>query len=174
MFFQKMNSSEKEKFNKDIIKMTLVNEISHNTMNISKGKEISVIFVMRVELKNKEYDSKNIITISKITNQNIIFMLEYGTETQIAMHYNKLITSKWCKNVDVNLRGLNLDTIWENAVIDIGEYHGDLPILEQIEQREEKEKIESRIEFLERKARAEKQPRKKMEIYEEIKKIKEN
>ena len=55
-----MNTAAKEKFDADIKKIVIVNEISSKTLNIEKGKEISCFYVLHVKLKRKDFDNKTI------------------------------------------------------------------------------------------------------------------
>lgn len=65
-------------------------------------------------------------------------------------------------------------SVWENVVVQVGgiTVEGDNSLVEQIVLNEEREKILREIERLEKKARAEVQPRKKLELVQKIKKLK--
>lgn len=73
----------------------------------------------------------------------------------------------------IELRGLNLDKVWENIVVDIGGVNiADGHTLdEQIAADERRQKIEKEIAKLEKQARAEKQPKKKFELVQQIQKL---
>ena len=68
---------------------------------------------------------------------------------------------------------MTLDKVWENIVVDIGEVSiADGNTLdEQIAADERRQKIEKEITKLEKQARAEKQPKKKFELVQQIKKL---
>ena len=73
----------------------------------------------------------------------------------------------------IELRGLNLDKVWENIVVDIGGViiaDGNT-LGEQIAADERRQKIGKEIAKLEKQARAEKQPKKKFELVQQIKKL---
>lgn len=74
----------------------------------------------------------------------------------------------------IELRGLNLDKIWENIVVDIGGVNiADGNTLdEQIAADERRQKIEKEIAKLEKQARTEKQPKKKFELVQQINELK--
>ena len=88
----------------------------------------------------------------------------------------RLITSQWqpTDDVKVPLTGLNLDSVWENIVAAIGGITivGSNSISEQIAEDDAHAKLMKQIEQLEKKARAEKQPRKKLELFEKLKELK--
>lgn len=64
--------------------------------------------------------------------------------------------------------------MWENVVVQVGgiTIEGDNSLDEQIVLNEEREKLLREIERLEKKARTEIQPRKKQELVQKIKKLK--
>ena len=72
------------------------------------------------------------------------------------------------------MRGLTLDEVWENIVAVIGglDAQAEETIEEQILNREQREKLLRQIETLEKRARTEKQNRKKYELHQQIIKLK--
>ena len=72
------------------------------------------------------------------------------------------------------LAGLNLDSVWENIVANVGgiTISDGNNISEQIVEDDAHARLMKQIEQLERKARAEKQPRKKLELFEKLKVLK--
>lgn len=172
-----MNTATKEHFDSDISKIVIVNEVSSSTTTISKGDEISSFFVLLVSLKKRDYDEKNIALLSKLIPQNILYILEYEGKSQLAIYYTKLIHNEWkpTEQQSVNLDGLNLDTVWENIVKQIGsiDIQQGNTLDEQIVADEQRVKLEKEITKLERLARAEKQPKKKFELVKQLNKLKE-
>ena len=172
-----MNTAAKEKIDADISRITIVNEIAPNKVNIPSGEDVKSFFVLLVSLKKKEYDEKTIATLSKLIPQNILFVLEYEDESRLAIYHTKVMQTAWIPTEEqkVELKGLNLDTVWENIVIDVGGVNIEKgnTIDEQIEINEKKQKLEKEIAKLEKQARAEKQPKKKFELVQAEKKLKE-
>lgn len=68
---------------------------------------------------------------------------------------------------------MTLDKVWENIVVDIGEVSiADGNTLdEQIAADERRQKIEKELAKLEKQARAEKQPKKKFELVQQIRQL---
>ena len=68
---------------------------------------------------------------------------------------------------------MNLDKVWENIVVDIGgvSIADGNTLDEQIAADERRQKIEKEITKLEKQARAEKQPKKKFELVQQIRKL---
>ena len=172
-----MNTSAKEKFDTDISKISIIAEISPSTTNIVKGETVSSIFVLLVSLKQKDFDEKTISMLSKLIEQNILFVLEYEDKRKLAVYHNKLMQGEWVNSTElaVSLKGLNFDTVWENLIKDVGEItvSDGNTLDEQIAQNEQKAKLQKEIARLEKQARAEKQPNKKFELYTKIQMLKE-
>lgn len=172
-----MNTAAKEKIDADISRITIVNEIAPNKVNIPSGEDVKSFFVLLVSLKRKEYDEKTIATLSKLIPQNILFVLEYEDESRLAIYHTKVMQTAWIPTEEqkVELKGLNLDTVWENIVIDVGGVNIEKgnTLDEQIEINEKKQKLEKEIAKIEKQARAEKQPKKKFELVQAEKKLKE-
>ena len=174
--FQK-NTAAKEKIDADISRITIVNEIAPNKVNIPSGENVKSFFVLLVSLKKKEYDEKTIAILSKLIPQNILFVLEYEDESRLAIYHTKVMQAAWMPTEEqkVELKGLNLDTVWENIVIAVGGVNIEKgnSLDEQIEINEKKQKLEKEIAKLEKQARAEKQPKKKFELVQAEKELKE-
>jgi len=168
-----MNTAAKEKIDADISRITIVNEIAPNKVNIPAGEDVKSFFVLLVSLKKKEYDEKTIATLSKLIPQNILFVLEYENESRLAIYHTKVMQTAWIPTEEhkVELKGLNLDTVWENIVIIVGGVNIEKgnTLDEQIEINDKKQKLKKEIARLEKQARAEKQPKKKFELVQRIK-----
>ena len=76
----------------------------------------------------------------------------------------------------IELKGLDLDAVWENIIIQIGgiTIEQGRTLDEQISIDEQRAKLQKEIDRLEKLARAEKQPKKKFELYQEIIVLKRN
>ena len=171
-----MNSAAKDRMDNDISKITIVNELSPARINISAGKEIQSIFVLHIILKRKDFDERNIVTISKLIPQNMLLVLECGQEAKLAVYHTKLIQTEWenKESLSIEIKGLDFDKVWENIITQIGniEIEQGSSLDEQISRNERIEKLEKEIAKLEKKARAEKQPKKKFGIVSQIKALK--
>lgn len=171
-----MNTAAKAKIDADISRITIVNEIAPNKVNIPAGEDVKSFFVLLVSLKKKEYDEKTIATLSKLIPQNILFVLEYENEGRLAIYHTKVMQTEWkpTENQQIELHGLNLDTVWENIVksLECGVWNEELSLDENLALHEQQEKLQKQITKLEKQARAEKQPKKKFEIVQQLKKLK--
>ena len=172
-----MSASQRERFDADISRIDISEMVSSKTVPaLSEGKEVKEIYLLNIQLKRKEYDAKNIAMLSKLIPQKMVFALEYEEEVQFAIYHTKLITAVWIpiEEAKLSLSGLNLDSVWDNIVKQIGhiEVQEGNTLTEQIKADEEHAKLIAQIKMLERKMVNEKQPRRKREYFEQIKKLK--
>ena len=178
--FEKFNlkTVERERFDADISKMALVARISPATVPaLAEGQEIKGFYVLQVTLKHQDYDVKNILLLQKLIPQQIVYALQYENQTQLCVFHTRLQQSGWCdaESTEIPLKGLTLDEVWDNIVAAIGglDAQAEESIEEQILNREQREKLLRQIEALEKRARTEKQTRKKYELHQQIMKLKE-
>lgn len=173
-----MNTAAKAKFDTDIKKIKIVNEISSVTTNIAKGKSINGFYVLLISLKHKDFADKTIEQIYKLIDQNILLILKHDDMFKLAVYRTKLFQSDWepIGESAVQLKGLNLDSVWENVVMQVGNIQVDQgnSLDEQIIIDDERRKMQKQIEKLEKQARTEKQPNKKFDLVQEIRRINAN
>ena len=168
---------QRDGFDADVSRIDIVAVVSPTTVPaIAAGESIKEFYVLAVQLKRKEYEEKNIAMLSKLIPQNILFALQYEEQTQLAIYHTKLIRSDW-KSTDkttIGIIGLNLDTVWENIIKAIGEIQVQegKTLTEQIQDDEQRAKTLRLIADLEKKMAKETQPRKKRELFEQIKRLK--
>ena len=172
-----LKPAQRDHFDADISKMVIVNAISQNTLPaLQKGDSVDTIYVIEVVLKRPNYDEKNIQMLSKLIHQKILFALHFEDEVQMAIYHTKLISSSWTKEdaIELQLVGTTTDIVWDNLVKTIGgiEVEEGNTLAEQIAINDAREKLRLQILALEVKARQEKQPRKKLEMFEEVEKMK--
>lgn len=170
-----LNSAIKDAFVSDIKRILWQNKLSADTLNIEKGENVSEILVLNMELKKKEFNYKILETISKNNAHNILYELSFEDKTQIVLFHNKLYKTEWqSEHSEIEIKGLNMDTVWENLVksVESGEWSSELSLDENLFKNEQRQKLQKEIERLEKQARAEKQPKKKFELVQKIKKMK--
>lgn len=163
-----MNTAEKAKIDADILRITIVNEVSADKVHIAAGEQVKFFFVLLVALKKKDFNDKTITTISKLIPQNMLLVLECGDEAKLATYHTKLMQTEWKQKeeLSIELKGLNMDAVWENIIVQIGgitvEQGNTLD--EQIAVDEQRRKIQKEIDRLTKAARNEKQPKKRFEL----------
>ena len=172
-----LKPAQRDGFDVDVSRIDIVAVVSATTVPaVAAGESIKEFYVLAVQLKRKDYDEKNIAMLSKLIPQNILFALQYEDETQLAVYHTKLIRSSWKQTDDttITLTGLNLDTVWENIIKAIGEIQVQegKTLIEQIQDDEQRTKTLRLIAELEKKMAKEVQPRKKRELFEQVKGLK--
>lgn len=173
-----LKPAQRDGFDADVSRIDIVAVVSPTTVPaVAAGESIKEFYVLAVLLKRKDYDEKNIVMLSKLIPQNILFALQYEEQTQLAIYHTKLIRSDWepTDETTVCLTGLNLDTVWENIIKAIGEIQVQegKTLTEQIQDDEQRAKTLKLVAELEKKMAKETQPRKKRELFEQIKKLKQ-
>lgn len=172
-----LTASQRDSFDADISRMFITHVVAESTIpTIKAGNEITDFYIIEVSLKRREYAPKNIELLAKFIPRKILFVLHFEEKAQFAIHHTKLICSEWQQRdtLNVPLAGLDLDAVWENIVATIGSItvqEGNT-LTEQIKSDEQWAKVLAQIAMLERKMAAEKQPRRKREYFEQIKKLK--
>lgn len=171
-----MNTAEKAKIDADISRITIVNEVSAEKVHIAAGDQVKSFFVLLVALKKKDFYDKTIITISKLIPQNMLLVLECGDEAKLATYHTKLMQTEWKRKeeLSVELKGLNLDAVWENIIIQIGGITVDQgnTLDEQIAVDEQRMRIQKELDRLTKQAKNEKQPKKKFELVQKMNRLK--
>lgn len=170
-------TARRENFDADIARIDIVAVISPATIPaLGEGAEVKGVYVVDVQMKRREYDAKNILLLNRLIAQNMLFALRYEDQVQFAIFHTKLFTTAWqpVEHVTLPLSGLNLDAVWENMVKHIGqiEVAGDNSLVTQIAEDDQRAKLLAQIATLERKMANEKQPHRKREYFEQIKRIK--
>lgn len=172
-----LSGNKRDRFDADISRMIITNEISEASVNIKATENIAAIFVIQIELKSREYDDKNIIMISKLFGQKLLIVLHYENTYQFAIYETRLLKSNWKNEEEISLKlnGLDLGSVWDNFVIQVSgiNVQAGNTLTEQINVEAEKEKLRKQIADLELKARKEVQSKKKFEMVQRIQQYKE-
>lgn len=175
-----LKPSQRNGFDANVSRMDIVAVLSPATLpTLAVGENIKDIYVLAVQLKRKDYDSKSIILLSRLIPQHILLAMQFEADTQFAVyHADRLIRSAWMptEEAKITFSGLDLDAVWENIVKSIGgiEVEQGNTLENQIQANEQRAKNLAQIATLERKMANEKQPRRKREYFEMIKKLKSN
>ena len=172
-----LKSAQRDAFDDDISHIDIVNIVSPNTVpGLKEGERVKELYVLLVSLKQEEYDEKNIMLLSKLIKQHMVFALAYQERVRLAVVHEKLFATDWepLANAVLPLMGFDMDKVWENIVMAIGHFEvmEGVTMEEQIAIDGEKLKKIKAIESLEKKLRVEKQPWKKYELFKQIQELK--
>lgn len=173
----KPNAADRKLFDEQISRLSIVAEISPQTVSLAASTEVSAIYVIDVTLKTPDCDTKNIALLSKLIDQRMLFVLQYGDNARLAAYRAEKVLVSEEKPTDewqLSLNGLDLGVVWENIIAKIGriDLAGGKDLDATIAENDRREKLTNQIAALGKKARDEKQPRRKWEYAEEIKRLK--
>lgn len=174
-FGAELSAERRKKIEAEIARMTLVNEVSPLSVNLAEGEAVKNFFVLDVALKTRDFDAQNIACVARLFGQRLVLVLEAEGQARLAVWQGRLILGPWAEpsSLTLPLRGLNLDKVWENIVAQLANVRvGEGQTLDEaLEHAARQEKLEREIARLEKRARAERQPKKKFELAEKIKEL---
>lgn len=173
----KPSPTDRKLFDEQINRMSIVHEISPQTVAIKESAEVSAVYVVLVALKTTECDKKNIALLSKLIDQRMLFVLQSGDTARLAVYRAEKVLmseSKPLADWKLSLSGLDLEAVWENIIAQIGgiDLTGGKDLDTTIAETDRQEKLQKQITALEKKAMTERQPRRKWELAEEIRRLK--
>ncbi len=178
--FQKFKPStaDRKLFDEQINRLSIVSEISPQTVSIAASEEVTAIYIILVQMKTVECDKKNIKLLSKLIDQNMLFALQYEDTVKFAVFFADRVLMSESKPISewvLKLKGLDLEATWDMLIADICgiESTDGKDIDEIIIHNALKEKLKKQIARLEKKAMNERQPRRKWDLAEQIKQLKE-
>ena len=153
-------------------RIRLLHNISPRTVNIAQGETVEEIQVVEISLRTPVPDKRILSTVCKAIPYKIIFTLVYEEQTTYTVFYD----SKTCfsSSEPPKLIGNNTDSVWGNFLRQISrtETAEGRTLDEQIAAGTERKNLLRKIERLEKQARNEKQPRRKWDLTEEVKRLK--
>ena len=174
--------AQREHFDADISRLDIVNAILPRTMpGIAAGENVKSIYVVEVSLKRADCDPRNIELLARAVPQHIVYALRHGEEVRFAVYHERLFTTDWQPIIPNSTfltpnssflipKGLSLDAVWQNYVTRIGGFdvEEDNTLAEQIHVNAERDAIRRQIAALRRRMRNERQPRRRRELYSQI------
>lgn len=176
-FAADMSADRRRSFDADVARITVCNEVSTVSLNLADGKDIHAFFVVQVSLRRKEFDKQNIVFIARTFGQNLVLVLTCEQAERLALWQTKLIMDEWqpAGSQTLRLQGLNMDAVWESVVTQIGhiEVESGHTLNEQIVLDDKRAKLQKEIAKLEKQARAEKQPKRKFELVQKAKTLRQ-
>lgn len=170
-----MSAERRKRFEADIARMVLTNEVSPVSINLPAGEQVQSFFVLQVTLKEKEFDAQNSALLARLFGQRLVMMLEYEGWQRLALWQGRLYMTEWADAGawTLPLTGLNLDQAWEHIVAQIAgiDREPGRALDEQLAQAAQLEKLQKEIARLEKQARAERQPKKKFELVNKLRRL---
>ena len=170
------------------------NKLAEDTVHIPKGERVTEIEVFKIKLSGPALDEAVLRQIDKEIPYHILFLLSFEGRVQAWIGYkeasagvnsfkvSRYYHTDWQAEAELSLRleGLTLDAVYENLVrqiagtsLDPGTENPELSLGETIALTEKREKLQKEIARLEKLAWAEKQPKRKFELAQELKVLRE-
>lgn len=175
-----LSTALKSKFVSDISRIVAENSLTKENLNLVKDSEIKEIFLLSIELKKQDYDQRIIEAIAKGNPHKLVFLMSYEDQKQLAVYYQKLYMTEWMSEakVELHLSGDSLEDIWSGLVrqIAIGpdtQISSKMSLDDQLMRQDEIVQLQQQIKKLEKAAWGETQPKKKFDLYQDLKKHKE-
>ena len=173
-----MSAERRKSFDADVARIAVCNEVSTVSLNLADGKDIHAFFVVQVSLRQKDFDKQNIVFIARTFGQNLVLVLTCAQVERLALWQTKLIMDEWqpAGSQTLCLQGLNMDAVWESVVTQIGhiEIEGVHTLNEQIALDDRRATLQKEIDKLEKQAWAEKQPKRKFELMQKYKALRQS
>ena len=186
-----ISPSLKKSFVEQIQAVYWRNKLAPSTINLNAGERVTELEVFEIELTSQELDEAVLRQIDKQIPYHILFVLSYGDKAKLmvcfkeaaesgsnAFKVNRYFSTPWVNREDaaIQLKGLDLDTVLDNIIKDIGniQIEEGNTLGQQIQVNTEQEKLEREIARLEKLARKEAQPRRKLELVQKINELKKN
>ena len=178
-FYKRLNltAALKEKFVADVEQIYVENSLTKERLNLARDSAVQEILLLAVTLKKKDFDGKVIETIARQNSHELIFLLLYEEEAQLAVYRGKLYRSSWLPKTEITLaaQGFSLEEILTGFIEQIalvgeeGKTNENISIDERLHLQEKIGKLTKLIEKTERAAWKEVQPKKKFELFQKLK-----
>lgn len=181
----------KKSFVEQIHSITWKNKIAPSTINLAAGQKVKELQVFMILLNYGTLDESVLKQIDREIPYHILFLLEYEDKIQAWIGYkeeagsgtaifkvNEYYHTDWTtlEDLPLKLEGLDMDAVYENLIRQIA---GEKLITNQKETTLQeayaksvmREKLLKQITALEKKAWNEKQPKRKMELSQQIQQL---
>ena len=166
------STSQKATFNEDIAQVAISNVVSTKNLPVAAGARVKGFYVARVSMKRKQFNPKNVETLlHRIGQKNILFALVYGDVVRFALKYDEHVVVSGergpAEEFCFSFSGLNLDDVWNGIVKQVAgnPWNDSLSVSENLDIQEHIAKLQKEIANLEKKARTENQPARKLEFF---------
>lgn len=174
-FYEKIgvSTSIKDDFINNIDKITWLYKLSEDTLGISKSKDVEEIQIFEIILKEKVLPKNIMKIISKAIPYKILFVLKYDKDYCYSIKVDNIYFTEWNEDIELNINGLTLETIYENIVKSIIKENNNTNTFDNIiENKSKVDELSKKIEQLTNKVNNEKQFNKKVELNLELQRLK--
>lgn len=176
-----LTTALKDKFVSDVDRIFVENSLTKDNLNLSADSDVKEILLLSITLKKQEFDGKVVDAIARQNHHQLVFLLIYEDQRQLALYHSKLYRTQWMLEDDLKLeaKGFSLEEIWKGLIEQIAlyeeraEYAEKLTIDQRLALQEKILKLEKQIEKTEAAAWKEQQPKKRFELYTRVQSYKQ-
>lgn len=171
IFYEKVgvSSGVKEEFVNLVERITWLYKLSPDTIGITKTDSIEEIQIFQIDVKEKRIPLSVIKTISKGVQYKILFLIKYNDDFCYSIKVDDNYSSEWNDDINFEFNAINLEVVYENIVKSIiNEKENNKQFEEIIENRNNINDLEKRINQLKQKIKGEKQFNKKIELNRQL------
>lgn len=168
-----LTTALKDKFVSDVDRIFVENSLTKDNLNLAADSDVKEILLLSITLKKQEFDGKVVEAIARQNPHQLVFLLIFEGQRQLALYHSKLYRTQWMPEEELKLDayGYTLEEIWNSLIEQIALYEERAESAEKlsIDQRlvlqEKILKLEKQIEKTEAAAWKEQQPKKRFELY---------
>lgn len=176
-----LTTALKDKFVSDVDRIFVENSLTKDNLNLSADSDVKEILLLSITLKKQEFDGKVVEAIARQNHHQLVFLLIYEDQRQLALYHSKLYRTQWMLEDDLKLeaKGFSLEEIWKGLIEQIALYEEraesaeKLTIDQRLALQEKILKLEKQIEKTEAAAWKEQQPKKRFELYTRVRSYKQ-
>ncbi len=190
-FYDRMSvpASVKHVFVSEVETIVWKNKLSATTLNVQPGERVKEIDVFEMSLKQPRVSDALLHAIDHGVPHHLLFLLQHNGQWQAAIGYKEIgksaitLTVKeyyrtpWqpLDHLPLAISGMTLDEVFDNFVRQI---HTALPeastqsLRSDLEAQAQREALQRKIDALTRQLRAEKQPRRQLELFQKRQQLK--
>lgn len=175
-----LTTALKDKFVSDVDRIYVENSLTKENLNLSVDSEVKEILLLSISLKKQEFDGKVVEAIARQNPHQLVFLLIYEGQIQLALYHNKLYRTQWMHKDELKLeaKGFSMEEIWNSLIEQIALYEekanpaDNLTIDQRLALQDKIIKLEKLIEKTEAAAWKEQQPKKRFELYTRVRSYK--
>lgn len=151
-----LSAPQRRMIDSTISRMEIIAHLSPATLPaIATGEQVSSIYVLRLSLKQRDYDREVLSLLDRLISQQLLFVLSYESEVQLAIVQGGVHVSPWQseESLQIPLTGLSFDALWASYVASLAqlELREEQTLAEALERKRHAERIARQIATLERK-----------------------
>ena len=172
--FSKFNITGKEKarFDDQIHKITVLNVINSETVNIGSSDDVKAIHVIEVQLNEQDYDPKIVDLLNRMGHK-AIYAMTFEGRCRLAVFEGKQFQTDWdlSDNIRIEMIGLDFGEVWANIVRMIGGLSPKEEFKESIDKAIHNDRIQKQIDLLNNKLAKERQNHVQRDLYAQIQEL---